>query len=212
MSFSLLGKYSEISSSKVASGLYFLFLSFLMLTCMLDVVTLTYCLLSSFLFFYFCICAFFASELAFKIICLPLLKMVCMTSEYTLGHHLYLSTMRAFYSKFLTLENRFFRILMSLVSEETYVSGTNIAFTVPVNIKVTSDNPCLFSLPILYFLISCWYRCYMSKRSQTLFTVFVTVCGCYTCLFTVKQRIKGSQWITWANTITWACSCLLSVK
>ena len=89
--------------------------------------------------------------MAFKIICLPLLKMVCMTSEYTLGHHLYLSTTRAFYSKFLMLENRFFRILMSLVSEETYVSGTNTAFTVPVNIKVTGDNHCLFSLPILYF-------------------------------------------------------------
>lgn len=104
-----------------------------------------------FVFLFLYLCVFLVSELAFKIICLPLLKMVCMTSEYTLGHHLYLSTMRAFYSKFLTLENRFFRILMSLVSEETYVSGTNIAFTVPVNIKVTSDNPCLFSLPILYF-------------------------------------------------------------
>ena len=89
--------------------------------------------------------------MAFKIICLLLLKMVCMTSEYTLGHHLYLSTMHAFYSKFLTLENRFFRILMGLVSEETYVTGTDIAFSVPVNIKVTSDNPCLSSLPIVYF-------------------------------------------------------------
>ena len=40
---------------------------------------------------------------------------------------------------------------MSFVCEETYVSGTNIGFTVPVNITVTSDNHCLFSLLSFYF-------------------------------------------------------------